>query len=88
MTKQRNLRDSTTTSSDSSNVSHCDDDDKNKKSAKVGLLGPFGARTIPPFIPSHDIARGLIQAVQSAFIFVFMLAVMYVSALLYDCLTF
>jgi len=76
--KQGNLRDSKTTSSESSNVYHCDDDndDKNKKIAKAGILGQFNTRTIPPFIPSHDIARGLIQAVQSAFIFVFMLAVM------------
>nr|AFU72291.1 copper transport protein CTR3 [Amanita strobiliformis] len=34
--------------------------------------GPFS----PPFIPSHDIARGALQAVQTALTFLFMLAIM------------
>ncbi|KAF9243797.1 Ctr copper transporter family-domain-containing protein [Melanogaster broomeanus] len=37
-------------------------------------------RNIPPFIPSHDIPRGMIQAVQSAFSFTLMLAVMTFNA--------
>lgn len=36
-------------------------------------------RTIPPFIPAHDITRGVLQAVQTTLDFAFMLAVMCVS---------
>ncbi|KDQ49467.1 hypothetical protein JAAARDRAFT_42889 [Jaapia argillacea MUCL 33604] len=36
----------------------------------------FSPRTIPPFIPSVDISRGVLQAVQSVFGYLFMLAVM------------
>ncbi len=35
-------------------------------------------RSIGPFVPRHDIARGVFQAVQAALGFAFMLAVMYV----------
>ncbi|KAH7883903.1 Ctr copper transporter [Phlebopus sp. FC_14] len=38
------------------------------------------ARLIPPFIPSHDVPRGIIQAVQSMFSYVLMLAVMTFNA--------
>lgn len=83
LVKQRNEKDSTTARSRSSDVSsHCDndhDDDKNKKAAKAGLVTMFTPRTIPPFIPAHDIARGIMQSVQSGLTFLFMLAVMYIS---------
>ena len=36
-------------------------------------------RTVPPFIPSHDIPRGLVYASQVALEFAFMLAVMCVT---------
>lgn len=35
-------------------------------------------RRVPPFMPSHDILRGVIQAIQSTFSYALMLAVMYV----------
>lgn len=35
-------------------------------------------RLVPPFTPSHDIPRGLIQAAQSTFSYALMLVVMYV----------
>jgi copper transporter 1 len=37
---------------------------------------PTRKRRIPPFVPSHDIPRGVIQAMQSTFSYAFMLAVM------------
>ncbi|KAF5353250.1 hypothetical protein D9756_007777 [Leucocoprinus leucothites] len=40
------------------------------------LSGVLAFRTIPPFIPSHDIARGLLQGAQATLNFAFMLAAM------------
>lgn len=36
-------------------------------------------RTIPPFIPAHDIARGLLHGAQALVSFAFMLAAMSVA---------
>ena len=36
-------------------------------------------RNIPPFIPAHDIVRGILHAGQAALGFAFMLVVMYIS---------
>ncbi|KAF8812779.1 copper transporter [Phlegmacium glaucopus] len=49
--------------------------------SKVSLPRPTVARTItlrtiPPFIPAHDIIRGILHAGQAALTFVFMLTVM------------
>ncbi|KAF9446920.1 Ctr copper transporter [Macrolepiota fuliginosa MF-IS2] len=43
-------------------------------------MGTLSMRTIPPFIPSHDIARGLLHGVQALLTFAFMLAVMTFNA--------
>ncbi|KAG8220099.1 hypothetical protein J3R82DRAFT_1118 [Butyriboletus roseoflavus] len=37
---------------------------------------PASRRLVPPFTPSHDILRGVIQAIQSTFSYALMLAVM------------
>lgn len=37
---------------------------------------PARRRLVPPFTPSHDIPRGIIQAIQSTFSYALMLAVM------------
>ena len=48
----------------------------------MGLRGVRNImRTIPPFIPSHDIPRGLVYGAQVALEFAFMLAVMCVTIL-------
>ncbi|KAF9229663.1 hypothetical protein BS17DRAFT_771761 [Gyrodon lividus] len=43
-----------------------------------GTVAPvrMSPRLIPPFIPSHDIPRGIIQAIQTTFSYALMLAVM------------
>ncbi|KAF9007286.1 hypothetical protein BDZ89DRAFT_965687 [Hymenopellis radicata] len=41
-----------------------------------GVLSAVFMRRAPPFIPSHDISRGFLHAVQAALGFTFMLAVM------------
>ena len=58
-----------------------DDNEKPRKSstpARPSATGIIGSRTALPFIPAHDIARGLLHMGQTAFGFAFMLAVMYV----------
>jgi len=40
------------------------------------VAGILTLRTIPPFIPAHDIVRGILHAGQAALAFTFMLAVM------------
>ena len=37
---------------------------------------PARRRLVPPFVPSHDIPRGVIQAMQSTFSYALMLAIM------------
>ncbi|KAF7314041.1 CTR copper uptake transporter [Mycena chlorophos] len=49
------------------------DDDKNKKAKRVRLQAP-------PFVFAHDASRGAMQALQSTFTFIFMLAVMTFNA--------
>ncbi|KAJ3576050.1 hypothetical protein NP233_g685 [Leucocoprinus birnbaumii] len=51
-----------------------------KGSPTPSLSGIISLRTIPPFIPSNDIARGLLQAAQSFLSFAFMLAAMTFNA--------
>ena len=51
---------------------------KSSASAKPSATGIIGSRTALPFIPAHDIPRGLLHMGQTAFGFAFMLAVMYV----------
>lgn len=46
------------------------------KHNNLTLLGVLMFRTIPPFIPSHDVARGFFQGAQSLLSFSFMLAAM------------
>ncbi|KXN89081.1 Protein P80 [Leucoagaricus sp. SymC.cos] len=46
----------------------------------VTLAGVLTLRTIPPFIPSHDIARGVLHSAQSFLSFAFMLAAMTFNA--------
>ena len=46
-------------------------------SQKVGLLRPD--RTMPPFILSHDLPRGIVYAIQALLGYVLMLAIMWVS---------
>ena len=41
-------------------------------------------RTIPPFVPSHDILRGIVYAGRAALQFAFMLAIMYVGSSFLD----
>lgn len=36
------------------------------------VVGIITLRTVPPFIPAHDISRGILHAAQSALTFVFM----------------
>jgi copper transporter 1 len=47
-------------------------------STEASRDGPIPARRqhVPPFVPSHDIPRGVIQAMQSTFSYAFMLVVM------------
>ena len=49
-----------------------------KSSASAQPSAIIGSRTALPFIPAHDIPRGLLHMGQTAFGFAFMLAVMYV----------
>lgn len=48
----------------------------NLKRANVQLRSVTTMRTVPPFIASHDVARGVLHAMQAALGFAFMLAVM------------
>jgi hypothetical protein len=50
------------------------DDEKQKPTS--GLRDVLALRSIPPFIPSQDIARGALHAVQAALGYALMLAVM------------
>ena len=52
--------------------------DKASTPARPSATGIIGSRTALPFIPEHDIPRGLLHMGQTAFGFAFMLAVMYV----------
>ena len=45
-----------------------------------GVRAAFTVRNAPPFVFSHDLARGLLHAVQAALQFAFMLIVMYVCS--------
>jgi copper transporter 1 len=51
---------------------------KSSTPAQPSGTGIIGSRTALPFIPAHDIPRGLLHMGQTAFGFAFMLAVMYV----------
>jgi len=56
-------------------------DNKTHIQAKSGLNHPInGKRIIPPFIPMHDVPRGLIHAGQSLLAYIMMLAVMTFNA--------
>lgn len=50
----------------------------NEKSKASSLLGMGRRGAMPPFIPAHDISRGILHVGQTALSFLFMLAVMYV----------
>ncbi|KIJ68748.1 hypothetical protein HYDPIDRAFT_173400 [Hydnomerulius pinastri MD-312] len=47
---------------------------------RASIVVRTNPRLIPPFIPSHDIPRGIIQAFQSTFSYALMLAVMTFNA--------
>lgn len=51
-----------------------------ERSTRAGLsAGTFSRKNVPPFIASHDLARGAFVVVQSAITYALMLTVMFVS---------